>query len=354
MRPWREIYLFVVGHRAVKLCRCLALLSVVGPMASTAACTASNTVTLHDTGPSLTLRYPALYPETVAYDQRNQTFLVSSLRDGAIYAVDARGVVTKKLQDQRLCSVLGFSVDSTRGRLWAVNDDLGLSVRPSAPGPKQLAHVAVFDLDSGALLRDIDLGPLLAGPHLLNGIAVDPATGRAFVTDSFSPAIYEIDAEGAPRLFLRDAAFAGDGINLNGVVVHPDGYLLVVKKSDGALFKVPLAEPSRFTRVSGAGSFVGGDGLMLVGKENLVVVANRTPRFASNAAFALTSNDGWSTARVREVRPLGEVYPTTSVIRDHQIFVLASSLNELMQAPTAEKSRLAREGVLIPIGRVTP
>jgi DNA-binding beta-propeller fold protein YncE len=354
MRPWREIYPCVVGHGAIKRSCRLALLSVVGSVAGSGACTVPYTVTLHDAGPPLTLRYPALYPETVAYDERNQTLLVSSLRDGAIYAVDARGGVTKKLQDPRLCSVLGFAVDGARGRLWAVNDDLGLSVRPSAPGPKQLAHVAVFDLASGTLLRDIDLGPLLAGPHLLNGIAVNPATGRAFVTDSFSPAIYEIDADGAPSLFLRDAAFAGDGINLNGVVVHPDGYLLVVKKSDGTLFKVPLAEPARFTRVSGAGSFVGGDGLMLVGKEQLVIVANRTPQFASNAAFAVTSDDGWSTARVREVRPLGDVYPTTSVIRDHQIFVLASSLNELMQAPAAEKGRLAREGALIPIGRVTP
>jgi hypothetical protein len=137
-------------------------------------------------------------------------------------------------------------------------------------------------------------------------------------------------------------------------VVHPDGYLLVVKKSDGMLFKIPLAQPAQFTKVSGAGSFVGGDGLMLAGKTGLIVVANRTPQFTSNAAFALTSNDGWSTARVQEVRPLGEVYPTTSVVRDHQIFVLASSLNELIQAPAAEKGSLRREGTLIPIGRIWP
>jgi hypothetical protein len=45
--------------------------------------------------------------------------------------------------------------------------------------------------------------------------------------------------------------------------------LLVVKKIDGAIFKVPLAEPDRVSQVKVDGAFVGGDGL--------VVVANATP-----------------------------------------------------------------------------
>src|SRR5688572_28549228 len=103
-------------------------------------------------------------------------------------------------------------------------------------GPRRLAGVGIYDLKTGKPLSYVDLGPLAEGPHLMNGIALDPS-GNAYITDSFSPVIYKVTAEGSASIFLRDERFAGKAINLNGVVVHPDGYLLVIKKSDGALFK---------------------------------------------------------------------------------------------------------------------
>ena len=128
--------------------------------------------------------------------------------------------------------------------------DCGPSIRTSAPasnpqpsGPKALAAVGIYDLSSGKALDYVDLAPLAPAPHLLNGITVD-AAGNAYVTDSFSPNIYKIDAEGRPSLFVHDERFVGAGINLNGIVAHPDGFLLVIKKSDGGLFRHP-ASPAR-------------------------------------------------------------------------------------------------------------
>jgi sugar lactone lactonase YvrE len=154
--------------------------------------------------------------------------------------------------------------------------------------------LGIYDLSTGKPINYVDLAPLAAGPHLLNGIAVDSA-GNGYVTDSFSPIIYKIDAQGNATVFLKDEQFAGEGINLNGLVVHPDGYLLVIKKSDGVLFKVPLAQPAQFSKVSINERFVGGDGVTLVGKKNLVLIANQTPAKASNAAYSLTrTNSGAS------------------------------------------------------------
>lgn len=297
---------------------------------------------------AVTVQQEALFPETIAYDPGRGTFLVGSLRDGDIYEIDGQGRATPRVADVRLCSVLGIAVDSARGRLWAVSGDLGASVRPSAAGPKNFAAVGVYDLASGKSLHYVDLSSLVPGPHLLNGIALD-GEGNAYVSDSFAATIYKVASDGSASVFVHGPEFAGEGISLNGVVVHPDGYLLVIKKSDGALFKIPLAEPARFVRVAGVSGLVGGDGLTLLTPKQLVVIANKTPAQATNAAIALASDDGWSSARSAGLIPLGDVYPTTSVVRDDTLYVVHSKLNELIQAPPEAKSELRMQAKIAPI-----
>jgi hypothetical protein len=314
-------------------------------------CTHAQVVTFDDSGAGLTVHRPALYPETIEYNGRNDKFLLGSFRDGTIHEVDRTGQTSLLVDDPRLCSVLGIAIDPARGRLGAVNSDLGASVKASAVGPKKLAGVGIYDLSSGKPLDYVDLAPLSDGPHLLNGIALDQS-GNAYVTDSFSPVIYKITPDGRASLFLRDERFAGEAINLNGVVAHPDGYLLVIKKSDGALFKVPLSRPAQFSKVIIGRQFVGGDGLTLVGKRELVVIANRTPIASSNAAFSLSSDDDWGTAKLIASLPLGDVYPTTAVLRNDTLYVVHSQLNELIALPKERKSELRLEATIRPIARV--
>jgi sugar lactone lactonase YvrE len=316
-----------------------------------AGCARNETLTFEASEEALTLNKPALYPETIEYDGRSGRFLLGSFREGAIYQLDGRGNLSRLVNDDRLCSVLGIALDVARDRVWAVSANLGASIKQCSDGPKKLAGVGIYRLSTGEALGYVDLAPLLEGEHLLNGIAIDP-TGNAYVTDSFSPAIFKIDLQGKPSVFLRDDRFLGEGINLNGVVVHPDGYLLVVKKSDGTLFKVDLADPSRVAKVEIAERLIGGDGLTLVGKKELVVIANEALGVASNAAFSVSSEDGWGTARVRAVKPLGAVYPTTGVLRDGKMYVVSSRLNALIQSAPEQRERLHEEATIRQIGKV--
>jgi sugar lactone lactonase YvrE len=302
-------------------------------------------------GPALAVQNPTLFPETIEYDPTRAQFLLGSFREGAIYAVDGDGRVSRLVDDPRLCSVLGIAVDAARSRLWAVNADLGACSKPSAAGPKRLAAVALFDLETGEARGYFDLAPLVPGPHLPNGIALDDA-GNAYVSDSFAPALYKINARGRASVLLQDPSFAGAGINLNGLAVHPDGYLLVIKKSDGRLFKVPLAQPHEFSEVRIDRPLVGGDGLLLIGGRSAVIVANRTPDQTTNAAFTLSSNDDWASARVVAEQPLGDDYATTAVVRDGELFAVSSKLNQLIQASPQARARMRVPARIRRIGRL--
>ena len=82
------------------------------------------------------------------------------------------------------------------------------------------------------------------------------------------------------------------------------------------------------------------------------MIANQVPGNASNAAFALASDDDWATARVRATQRLGDVYPTTAVVRDGALYVIHSKLNELIQSPAEKKSQLQVEATIREIGKV--
>lgn len=303
--------------------------------------------------PARSIHKPGLYPETIDYDPAHGTFLVGSFRDGAIYRVDAEGRATRFAGDDRLSSTLGIAVDAAHGRLWAVSGDVGAGVGRSPAGSRRAADVTVYDLVSGAALLHVDLSGLVSGPHLLNGVGVD-AAGNAYVTDSLSAVIYRVTADGHGSIFARDDRFTGVGIGLNGLVVHPHGFLLVIKKSDGALFKVPLANPQQVSQVKVDGAFVGGDGLTLASGDDLVVVANTTPAATTNAAFAVATDDDWATAQIYDVLPLGDDYPTTAVMRDGALWVVATRLDALLHAAAtgADTAELRPEATIRPIGTV--
>lgn len=309
------------------------------------ACAGGTTqVRLRPSAQSVSIARPALYPETIEANPSKEGFLVSSLREGAVYEVGLDGAATRLIQDDRLTSILGIAVDPGSGRLFVTNADIGSGMRSSGRGARKEAGVGVYELATGKALDYVDLSSLVPdGEHLANGITVDDQ-GNAYITDSFSPVIYKVDGKGKASVFLSDEKFRGQAVNLNGIVYHPDGFLLVVKKSTGTIYRIPRDNPRAFTQVRIGNDFVGGDGLTLVGENNLVMIANKTPDSATNAAFVLRSDDRWESASVVQAAALGAVYPTTCAVLGDRIYVLASHLDEWLGAREALRDELVQRG----------
>jgi len=229
--------------------------------------------------------------------------------------------------------------------------DYGVGVRAKPEQRNNLAAVAVFDLATGKLLGLHDLTNLVPGPaHLANDVAVD-TQGNIYVTDSLAHAIYKIDAAGAKSVLVQNEQFKGEGFTMNGLDVHPDGYLLVAKKSDGKLFKVPLGAPEKFTAVQLPEPITAADGILLAGGD-LVIIRNRTATVAANEIVTLRSGDGWSSATIADRKSHEDNYPTTATLRGNQIITVASRINTLLSMLKDNPGGLQQEFRVHTIGTI--
>ena len=293
-----------------------------------------------------------LFPEGIDFNPKTGKFVVGSFRQGAVYEIDDDGNNRPIVDDKRLHSVVSVRVDSKNNRLLVANSDIGSSIRSYKGGSKRLAALGIYDLDTGEPLQYVDLAKLAPNrDHLANDIAIDNE-GNAYVTDSFSPIIYKVTPQGIASIFLENDVFFGKGINLNGIRYHPNGYLIVVKKSEGLLFKIPLNNPESFHAIQLPKKLVGGDGLVMVDNNQMIVITNKASGQSLNTAFSLYSDDDWQTASVKEELLFDDVYPTTGTIKNNEIFVVYTKLNTLFAAPSDLKEGIKQTPVIAKIGAV--
>ncbi|OGX82054.1 SMP-30/gluconolactonase/LRE family protein [Hymenobacter coccineus] len=286
----------------------------------------------------------ALYPEGLQYDAAGSRFLVSSETAGTVGAVTDNGTYTEFATDAALVSSVGLYLDGSRNRLLVAVSDPGYNTARSTPATlRKLARLAIFNRDNGQLVRAVDLGALLPTlNHFANDIAVD-AQGNAYVTDSFAPIIYKVDLQGNATVLLNNPQFVAPAgtFGLNGIVYHPDGYLLVARSDVGALFKIPLSDPTAFTRVTTTGlDLTGADGLRLQDNNTLQVSTN-----AQAKVQRLTTTDGWGAAALGGTFATPPQYPTTLAARaGTDGYVLYSNLNALQanQQPPVSQFTIAR------------
>ncbi len=262
-----------------------------------------------------------IYPEGIQWDDASQRFYVSSRARGTVGTVRDDSTYAEFSQDTRLVSTIGLNLDAGRQRLLAAVSDNNFN--PSVQNQstyRNLAALAIFNTSTGALSRYVDLGSLTPSTfypnHFANDIAVDK-DGNAYITDSFAPFIYKVDLQGNASVLLENSQFRSTSFGLNGIVYHPDGYLLVAKTSDGTLYKVTLGNPLVVTMVTKTQSLVGADGLLLMDNNTLLVVAG-----SQGTVFRMASTDAWASTTATGSFATGAVSPTTITRRGSDAYVL--------------------------------
>ncbi|MGJ4748495.1 hypothetical protein ACQV5M_19195, partial [Leptospira sp. SA-E8] len=235
------------------------------------------------------------------------------------------------IQDKALISSTGLFLDAQRNTLWVANGDVGGSVQSGPATQGKLAAVVAYDATTGARKGYYDLGALLPGAHFANDITVD-ALGHVYVTDSFAPVIYRIDSTGKATVFARDERFTGEGFNLNGIVYHPDGYLLVNKHNSGELFRIPVSDPKQITVVKLPEALQGADGMVLREPGRIALVQNGQ----ANRALELVSVDGWQSATIKSSRKSIHAFPTAAALAGGDLYILNARLDSLL-TPGAPK-----------------
>ncbi len=255
---------------------------------------------------------PSLFPEGIEYDAANGRFLLSSIGEGSVFAIQDDGTHQAIIEDDALMSSLGVEIDEERNRVLVANSDLAVMADPTAATQ---VFLGIYDLDSGERLHMVSL--IEGEPdsaHLANDVAVD-ADGNAYVTDTIDPTVYKVDMDGNASVFTDQ--FGGmDALAINGIVYHSDGYLLVsvMDAAGGGIVRVPLDNPAESSRVELDQSVIG-DGMVLHPNGNLIVVD-----VGSASILSLGSDDGWTTA-VIEASALN--HPASTVaLRGEQVYAV--------------------------------
>jgi hypothetical protein len=181
---------------------------------------------------------------------------------------------------------LGILVDPARNRLLvAIADVFG----------NRYGALAAYDLTTWDRLFLTQLSGPGDGKTFADDVTVD-SEGNAYVTDAKENKIWKVGANGEFLSTITSPLFIAKEwyknlVGLNGIVYHPNGYLIVVHTFSGNLFKVEInkGDEVKLIEVEG-GPLSFGDGLELLSPTRLVV--------AGNPSRLVESSDDWETAVV--------------------------------------------------------
>jgi sugar lactone lactonase YvrE len=259
----------------------------------------------------------AVFPESIGVDLATGDAYVGSLADGTIYRIVRSGDVSvfSPAGAGGRASVAGIKVDSA-GRLWAAGGYDGV--------------LNVYDLSDGSLLARRDVG---SRPSCVNDIAFGP-DGTGYVTDSFVPTLFGVDVESLEMEAFVDLEQHGmpwpEGLNLNGVILAPDGEHLVTCQTNlGRFWRVALATGQVDEVTVEGGPLEHCDGLAISGSTLYVAVNAK-----GEIHVADLSPDG-ATASVRQVLTCEAfAFPTAVAVLDERLLVVNGQLDKIGGSPS--------------------
>lgn len=229
---------------------------------------------------------------------------------------------------------LCFAIDRPRNRLLvAVADLLG----------NQYNALAAYDLSTWNRLFLTQLSGSGDKKTFADDVAVD-AEGNSYITDAKGGKIWKVGVNGELISIITSPLFTQKEwyknlFGLNGIVYHPDGYLLVIHTMSGKLFKIEIEKGDEVKLVKVIeGSLLFGDGIELLSPTQLVVAG------CYPSARLVESSDGWETASVvgKFSGPMHRL-ATSATVKDGKVY-----LNHMFGMGYPKKKHAIAEAVFSP------
>ena len=259
----------------------------------------------------------AVFPESIGVDSASGDAYAGSLVDGTIYRIARSGDVSvlSAAGAGGRRSVAGVKIDPV-GRLWAAGGYGGT--------------LDVYELPEASLLARLDVG---SQPSCVNDIAFG-RDGTGYVTDSFVPTLFRVDPRSLEMETWVDLEGQGvpwpGGLNLNGIILTPDGEHLVACQTNlGRFWRISIASAEVAEVAMEGGPIEHADGLAISGSTLLIAVNARNEIHVADIA-----PDG-STARVQRVLTSDAfAFPTAVAVREDQLLIVNGQLDKIGGSPS--------------------
>ena len=296
----------------------------------------------------IVIKEPGLYPEGLVYDHKSEVFYTTSVAHGKIIKIDKYGNSSVFVDDKGLISTIGIELDRKRNRLIVCNSDPGVGIKSSGTTKGKLASVVFYNLKTGKKEKHFDLASIApTGGHLANDVTMDDK-GNLYITDSFAPIIYKVSKQGEVSIFINDQRLAAPTgtFGLNGLVYHPEGFLIAAVYNGGKLFKIPIDKPSDLKQIQlGDKQYPTIDGVLLLDNKTIALTSNNlTGADFPSAVYQIKTSDNWISAKTTSVFKTGRTFPTTLVKVEEDVFVLKTKLHVLFGGnnPVAQEFEITK------------
>lgn len=258
-----------------------------------------------------------LVPESVAFDEKDGSFYVGSMRKGKIVRMDAKGNASDfiKARQDGLWEVIGIKIHPTQRMLWVCSFD-----GPELEGHKQsdtnASGVFVFNLDSGKLIRKWVLDKP-GEVHGFNDLTLTRGND-AYITHMMKePSVYRIrQADQKLELFMKTDGLTG----VNGITMSPDERTLFVAGNEGVQAIDIAGKKARMLAVPEGVEMGGIDGLYCYRDGLLAIRGNSINRYDLDETRTKVTLE----AVLETNHPLMSV-PTTGVLVGDDFYYVANS-----------------------------
>jgi sugar lactone lactonase YvrE len=211
--------------------------------------------------PVFVLPESVVMPETIAWDESRQKFLIGTIAEGQILAVGKDGELSELLRadnENGMWAVFDILVDQPRNRLWVTSASMPGFSRFD-PVDKGRSGLFEFDLKTLELIRRHPV-PVDGRSHILGSMVLAP-NGDIYIADRALPLVY---MKPAGEQKLKAVLLLKELVSQRGVAMQPDGRLMYVADREMGIMVVDLeAKQARLLEVPDTLNVGGIDGIYL-------------------------------------------------------------------------------------------